>query len=154
SGQFAPMLEERREEFKPEIIWNVNQGLESTARELTRAERERGSLYRRMVEFFDDYDLLLCPATVVPPFDVEERYVTEIAGHKLENYIDWFAITYVVTLTALPVLSLPCGFTEDGLPVGLQIIGPPRGEKRLLGWAAGLERVLGMYDLVPVRDIT
>ncbi|MFP4200052.1 MAG: amidase, partial [Clostridia bacterium] len=150
SGQFAPMLEERREDFKPEIIWNVNQGLEATARELTWAERERGSLYRRMVEFFADYDLLLCPATVVPPFDVERRYVTEISGEPLDNYIDWFAITYVVTLTALPVLSLPCGFTEDGLPVGLQVIGPPRGEKRLLAWAAALEDVLGLADLVPV----
>ncbi|MFW5897044.1 MAG: amidase family protein, partial [Bacillota bacterium] len=56
----------------------------------------------------------------------------------------------VVTLTALPVLSLPCGFTEDGLPVGLQVIGPPRGEKRLLAWAAALEDVLGLADLVPV----
>ena len=153
SGQFAPLIEEKRDQFKAEIIWNVEQGLKSTARELTWAERERAALYARMVAFFEEYDLLLCPTTVVPPFDVNQRYVTEIDGHTLDNYIDWFAITYVVTLTALPVLSLPCGFTSEGLPVGLQIIGPPRNERALLGWAALLEEALGIADLVPVRDI-
>jgi len=153
SGQFAPLIEKMRDQFKPEIIWNVEQGLKATARELTWAERERGALYARMVDFFNDYDLLLCPATVVPPFNVEERYVTEVDGHHFDNYIDWFAITYVVTLTALPVLSLPCGFTEDGLPVGLQIIGPPRDERSLLGWAGRLEEVLGIADRVPVANI-
>jgi len=150
-GKFAPMVEERPDDFKPEIIWNIEQGFKITAKEITWAERERAKLYARVVKFFDKYDLLLCPATVVEPFDVETRYVTEICGHKFDNYVDWFSITYVLTLTALPILSLPCGFTKSNLPLGLQMVGKPRGEAELLAAASRLEQLLGISNLVPVN---
>jgi amidase len=78
----------------------------------------------------------------VPPFSVEQRFPTEIAGEKLTTYIDWMFLTFVITLTGCPALSLPCGLTADGLPVGLQIVGPPHGDATLLGMAALIEQAL------------
>ena len=79
-----------------------------------------------LTAFYEAYDLLLAPATIVPPFPVGDRTVTECDGQVFETYIDWLAIAHAVTLTSAPALSLPCGFTRDGLPVGLQMVGPLR----------------------------
>jgi amidase len=151
-AKFAAAVEQKRDAFKPELIWNVEEGLNFTSRDIGWADAERGKLYARIAKFYDTYDLLLCPTTVVEPFDVETRYVTEVAGTKFDNYIDWFTITYVLTLTSLPVLSLPCGFTRSGLPIGLQIAGRPRGEAELLSHAHKLESLLGIRDRVPVIE--
>ncbi|MCY4192384.1 MAG: amidase family protein, partial [Rhodospirillaceae bacterium] len=84
---------------------------------------------------------------------VEETSVREIAGRKMNTYIDWIAITFSFTITGLPALSLPCGFTRDGLPVGLQLIGRHRGEADLLRAAAALEALLGVADAVPIDPL-
>ena len=84
------------------------------------------------------------------PFAVEQRYLGELNGHRFPSYIDWVTIAYAITLTACPALSLPCGFTASGLPVGLQIVGPPRGEAKLLGHAARIEETLGLAGSVPI----
>jgi amidase len=76
--------------------------------------------------------------------------VEELNGHRFPSYIDWVAINYAITLTGCPALSLPCGFTKAGLPVGLQIVGPPRGEAKLLAAAAMLESLLGLAGRVPL----
>jgi amidase len=150
AGNMAPLLEQHRDRLKPEVVWNVEQGMRLGADEIGRAERERGALQRRMAEFLGRYDLLLCPAAVVPPFRVEVRYLEELNGHRFPSYIDWVAINYAVTLTGCPALSLPCGFTASGLPVGLQMVGPPRGEAKLLAAAAMLEDALGIAASVPI----
>ena len=103
-----------------------------------------------MAEFMGRYDLLLCPAAIVPPFPVETRYLAELNGHRFPSYIDWVTIAYAITLTACPALSLPCGFTAAGLPVGLQMVGQPRGEAELLAAAAMLEDALGLAGSVPI----
>ena len=108
------------------------------------AERQRGLLQLRMAEFLASYDLLLCPAAIVPPFPVEQRFLAELNGHRFPSYIDWVAMAYAITLTGCPALSLPCGFTAAGLPVGLQMVGKPRGEAGLLAAAAMLEDALGL----------
>jgi amidase len=81
---------------------------------------------------------------VVPPFPVTERWPREVAGVTMRTYVEWLGIVAAATLIMSPALSLPCGFTASGLPVGLQLIGPPRGEAGLLGAAAALEAVLGL----------
>jgi len=101
----------------------------------------------QVAAFFETYDLLLTPATVVPPFPVGERYVTECAGGAFETYIDWLAIAYAITNVSMPTLSLPCGFTADGLPVELQMVGKPRGEAVLLSAAGVLEDALELGHL-------
>ena len=146
----APLLDQHRARLKPEVVWNIERGLRLTADEIGRAERERGLLQRRMAEFIGRYDLLLCPAAIVPPFPVETRYLPELNGHRFPSYIDWVTIAYAISLTACPALSLPCGFTGTGLPVGLQMVGQPRGEAGLLAAAAMLEDAIGLAGSVPI----
>jgi len=149
-GDLAPIVEEHRDQVKPEVIWNLEQGYKLTAESLATAERARGLLYARVAEFFETYDLLVTPATVVAPFDVDIRAIDEVAGHKFENYFDWYTIAYAITATSLPALSLPCGFTANGLPVGLQVVGPPRGEAPLLGAARLMEDVFDIAARLPI----
>ena len=104
------------------------------------------------VDFFDDYDLLLCPTSIVAPYPVNNRYVSSCSGVNFDNYIDWLAIVYAITLVSLPALSLPCGFTKSGLPVGLQMIARPRGDAELLSYALQLEESLSL-DLKPIDPI-
>ena len=84
------------------------------------------------------------------PYPVEQRFVTACNGHAFKTYIDWLAIAYAITLVPLPALSLPCGITRAGLPVGLQMVGRPRGEHALLAFAQVLEEALGL-DLHPIN---
>jgi amidase len=89
-------------------------------------------LYERMVGFFDRYDVLLAPTTQVLPFPVELEYPTEIGGVPQDNYLEWMRSCTLISATGCPALSVPGGFTPDGLPVGLQIIGAPRADRRVL----------------------
>jgi amidase len=146
----APLLGAHRAALKPELVWNIEHGLALDADRIGRAERERGLLCRRMAEHLAAYDLLLTPAAIVPPFPVETRWLESLGGHRFATYIDWVAIAYAITLTGCPALSLPCGFTAAGLPVGLQMVGPPRGEAFLLAAAAALEDLLGLAGRVPI----
>jgi amidase len=147
----AKLLREHRDKLKPEVIWNIEQGLKLTMDDLERAEAQRLTLMKRLLAFFDRYDLLLCPATIVPAFPIEQRYLAECAGKTFDNYVEWLAIVYAITLACGAAMSLPCGFTSENLPVGLQIVGPPRGEGRVLAGAKVLEDVLGMRDLLPIE---
>ncbi len=145
------LLAQHRGRIAPEIVWNLEKGLQLDADEILRAERQRAILYRRVVRYFEDYDLLACPTVAVPPFPIEQRYPTEIAGEKLTTYIDWMFLTFVITLTGCPAISLPCGVTKAGLPVGLQLIGRPRGDFDLLQAAAFLEESCGALGRLPVE---
>lgn len=147
----APLLATERARLKPEVVWNIEKGLALDGDAIGAAMRARGALYHRVVAFFDDYDLLVCPAAIVPPFDVDQRYVAEVGGHKFDDYVAWLAITFVLTLTSCPVLCLPAGFTEAGLPVGIQIMGPPRGEARVLAAGALFEAAAGLAPLTPIE---
>ncbi len=146
----AELLRTKRDLLKPEVIWNIEEGLKLTVEQIARAQAQRVALTQRAEEFFKAYDLLLCPATIVPPFPVGNRYVAECAGKKFDNYVEWLGIVYAITLACCPALSLPCGFTASGLPVGLQMVGPPRGEARLLSGAKVLEDILGVRDTTPI----
>jgi amidase len=146
----AKLLREHRNLLKPEVIWNIEQGLKLSVEQLERAEAQRVALARRALNFFESYDLLLSPATIVPPFPIENRYVAECAGKKFDNYVEWLGIVYAITLACCPALSLPCGFTASGLPVGLQIVARPRAEADLLAGAKVLEDILGMRDATPI----
>ena len=154
AAAMGPLLEDHREALKPEIVWNIEKGQALSADDIGRAERARGALCGRMADFQGEYDLLTTPAVIVPPFDVDVRYVEEAAGRKFVNYVDWMMITYAITLTGCPAMSIPCGFTEDGLPVGLQIVGRPRGEAELIAAAGAFEQRLGLAGRVPIDPMT
>ena len=146
----AELLRKKRDMLKPEVIWNIEEGLKLTVEQLARAEAQRIAMTNRTIEFFETYDLLLAPATIVAPFPVENRYVAECAGKKFDNYVEWLGIVYAITLVCCPALSLPCGFTASGLPVGLQMVAPPRGDARLLAGANVLEDILGVRGTTPI----
>jgi amidase len=143
------LLETDRARIAPEIVWNIEKGLTQPMEEVLRAERLRTAMIPRVAAFFADHDLLACPVVAVPPFPVEQRFPTEIAGETLTTYIDWMFLTFVLTLTGCPAISVPCGVTKEGLPVGLQLMAPPRGEHTLLAAAALLEQATGLAGEVP-----
>jgi amidase len=146
----AELLRSRRDMLKPEVIWNIEEGLKLTVEQLARAEAQRVAMTNRTLEFFGTYDLLLAPATIVAPFPIENRYVAECAGRKFDNYVEWLGIVYAITLVCCPALSLPCGFTASGLPIGLQMVAAPRGEPQLLAGAKLLEDILGVRGTTPI----
>jgi amidase len=144
------MLATHRGQIKPDIIWNTEQGLRQSPSQLAAAERERAALFRRVVEFFATYDLLVSPGASTPAFDVELRMPAMVDGKKLENYLGASLITAATTMMALPSIAVPCGFDRHGRPVGLQMVGPHRGEAELLQAAVLFEQALGLSALVPV----
>ena len=146
----GPLLEKHRSQIAPEIVDNVERGFSVTPELLFEAERLRWRLFQSMMDFFETNDYLICPAASIAPFPVEQRYVKEIDGFPCETYIDWFSITFAVTMTSCPVISLPCGFTESGLPVGLQVVGRPRSEGTLLRDSNRLEELFGLKDRLPI----
>jgi amidase len=150
----AALLRTKRDLLKPEVIWNIEQGLKLTVEQLERAEGQRVTMAARTLEFFKTYDLLLAPATIVAPFPIEHRYVAECAGQKFDNYVEWLAIVYAITLVCCPALSLPCGFTASGLPVGLQMVAAPRGDAQLLAGAKVLEDILGVCGTTPIDPMS
>jgi amidase len=146
----AALLRSKRHLLKPEVIWNIEEGLKLTVERIERAEAQRVAMTERTLKFFEAYDLLLCPATIVPPYPIGNRYVAECDGKKFDNYVEWLGIVYAITLACCPALSLPCGFTASGLPIGLQMVAPPRGEAQLLAGAKALEDILGVRDSTPI----
>ncbi|MEX2199715.1 MAG: amidase family protein, partial [Burkholderiales bacterium] len=137
--RFAPLLKTHRAELKDTVTWNIEQGLALDGAKIGRAHSLRTELYQRMRAFLEKYEFLLAPVNQLPPFPVETEYPTEIAGVKLGNYLDWMKSCYYITITSHPAISVPAGFTTDGLPVGLQIVGRYRDDFGVLQLARGFE---------------
>jgi amidase len=125
---------------KDTVVWNIEQGLKLSGSDVARAEANRTLLYHRVREFMERYEFLILPVSQVAPFPVEIEWVREINGVKMESYIDWMATCYAITLTGLPAVSVPCGFTNDGLPVGLQIVGRRERDFDVLQLALAFEQ--------------
>lgn len=139
----APLLSQHRELMKDTVIENIEAGMSLTGRAITRADATRTRLYTGLLKFFEDYDFMLLPAAQVLPFDVETEWVDDIDGQSLASYLDWMSICCIITLFGLPAISLPCGYSASGLPVGLQIVGRPRADLEVLRAAWALEQVIG-----------
>jgi amidase len=138
-AQMFPRMD-KRDQFGTNVANNVKSGLEVSTQELAAAETFRGRLWHQFREFFTRYDYLLTPCMAVPPFPVEQNYPDTIAGKPMQTYIDWIAPTFVLSLTGLPVASVPAGLDAGGLPVGLQVLGTQFGEEGVLALAAGIQQ--------------
>ena len=145
----ADKLARWKGEMQKGLVWNIEQGLRLTPQEIARGEKLRTALWHRVRTFMETRDLLILPTVAVPPFPVEQPYPTEINGKALENYTQWFFLTYGISVTGLPAISIPCGFTQGGLPVGLQIVGQRRQEAAVLCAAAAFERAAPWSDRIP-----
>jgi amidase len=140
---YGELLEKHRGRMKDTVVWNIEQGVDLSGPDLGRAERKRTELYHRVRTFMEGYDFLAAPVSQVPPFDLKQRYVTEINRMEMETYIDWMKSCYYVTVTGLPAISVPCGFTPEGLPVGVQIVGRPGDDLGVHQLAYAFEQVTG-----------
>ena len=128
-----------RDMVKDTILWEIERGERLTAREIGQAETSRTVLYHRMRAFMERYEFFVLPSTQVPPFDVNQPYVTEIEGVAMETYIDWMKSCYYISIVGNPAISVPCGFTAEGLPVGLQIVARHQDDWGLLQIAHAFE---------------
>ena len=147
-------LDQQRSVLKPEIVWNVEKGLALSAEDITRAMTTRAAIYARAQSFFETYDILISPATIVPPYPVEQRFVERLGEHEFSNYIEWCSIAYAITVIGAPAISVPCGFTESGLPVGLQIAAAPLNEGAVLSAALLLEEAVELTSRLPIEPMT
>lgn len=130
--QFGDLLETHRQELKPSLVWNIEEGFRLDAAAVARAEQQRANVYHRVREFFEEYDVLLTPVSQVAPFPAEEEFPATVDHQPQATYLDWMRSAYLISVTGSPALSVPGGFTTDGRPVGLQIIGPHRDDLRVL----------------------
>jgi amidase len=147
--QLGAVLDRHPGMLKDTVVWNIEAGRKLTAPQLARAEKLRTALFIRMHHFMESYDAIVAPVNQVPPFDIDKPFVDEIAGVKMESYIDWMRSCYLVSATTHPAMSVPAGFTADGLPVGIQIIGRHRGELELLRIAHAFEQANGTGRIRP-----
>jgi len=137
------------DEVKPTLAENTRFGLSLGADRIARALELRGELYTRMREFLTGYDVLAAPVTAVPAFDVETEYPTEVAGVPMGTYLEWFRTCSRITVTAHPSVAVPAGFTDAGLPIGIQLVGRHRGELALLRLADAINGATGLTDRTP-----
>jgi amidase len=145
----ADKLAKWRAEMQSGLVWNIEQGLALTSREIGRAEKLRSILWERVRRFMEGYELFVLPTVPLKPFPVEQPYPTEVGGKPVANYIQWVALTYAISVVGLPAISVPAGFTRDGLPVGIQIVGRRRQEVAVLAAAAAFERAAPWADRIP-----
>ncbi|MGH7331434.1 MAG: amidase [Candidatus Rokuibacteriota bacterium] len=144
AARLGPLLAEHRHQMKDTVIWNIEEGLKLTGPQVADAELKRTQLYERVRRFMETHEFLVLPTVQVPPFDVGTPYVKEIDGQLLPTYIDWMRTCSDITVTGLPAISVPAGFTPEGLPVGIQIVGRHQNELQVLQLAYAFEQVTGV----------
>ncbi|MDX5359778.1 MAG: amidase [Alphaproteobacteria bacterium] len=145
--------QEVQRQYKRTLSENIDLGRRLTAEQVYDAQRNRSVLFRAMQTFLEGYDVLACAVVGLKPGPVEEEYPATVAGKPVADYVDWLRFSFLATTTALPAISVPAGFTADGLPVGLQLIGPPRGEAKVLAVAKIIEDAVGLPSRLPIDPI-
>ena len=140
-SRYKTLYETRADELGPNVKSNYEAGQKLSAEDIAWATTEQTNLYREMGRFFEDVDILICPTVAVPPFPVEQRYCDEIDGQKLDDYVEWMALTWGLTIPGNPVTNIPCGLEPTGTPFGLQVCGRHHDDRFILGVAKSLERL-------------
>jgi len=146
---FGELIERKRALMKDTVVWNIEQGLKLDAARIANANVLRSNVYHTLRTFLERYEFLVLPTVQVPPFSVDQPYVTEIDGVKLGNYLEWMKSNYLFSATTHPAISVPAGFTGEGLPVGLQIVGRYRDDFGVLQLAHAFEGATEMWKRRP-----
>jgi amidase len=147
--RFRTLLEKRPEGFKASLRENIEAGAGVSGADVARAYQQLTSIHDRMRAFFETYDLLVLPVSQVPPFGADEEYPAAVDGEPQLTYLDWMRSAYLVTVTGCPAISVPAGFTDEGWPVGVQLVAPYRAERRLLELAHAFEQATRVGDRRP-----
>jgi len=153
AAAYTDQLDEWGDQMDPRLVTLIRQGNSRLAIEYAQAASEREQLHDRLLPFFETYDLLLTPATAVSAFDVRKRELTEIGEYKSSSWLDWTPFTYPFNCTGQPAASVPCGWTNEGLPVGLQIVGRRFDDTTVLKAAAAFESTLPWSNILPPLDL-
>src|SRR5881394_3095816 len=143
ANTYGARLREHPEAFKDTLKGEIEEGLRLTAADLAEAETAHGQLWRRFQAFLEKYQYFILPTSQLPPFDVNTPYPTEIAGVKFDNYIDWMKSCWYISVTGNPAASVPGGFTAEGLPIGVQIVGRNKEDFAVLQMAHAFEQATG-----------
>ena len=143
-------LDNHRDQLKETVIWNIEAGRKLSASDIARADIERAKIYERVAKYFETHEYLVTVVNQVPPFPVDQEYVTEINGEKLPTYLDWMKSCYYITITGHPAISVPAGFTDDGLPVGIQIVGRRNADFAVLQLAYAFEQATQVWKRRPL----
>ncbi len=141
---FEPLFDEHRHAFPLPVLADLLRGRDQPGLAIVSANRHRSEFYRRAVDFLDEHDFLICPATQAMPFAVEKLFPSSVAGQPMQDYLDWISITAIWSLTGLPAIAIPIGFSREGLPIGIQILSHARREADLFRLAAWFERELAL----------
>ena len=149
---YGALLAEHRAVMKPEAIWDIESGAKFTGADIARALVGQGALLERMRKFQETYDFLVCAVNQVPPFDASLTWPKAIEGVAMENYVSWMKSTYWISTTCRPAISVPAGFTPEGLPVGIQIVGRHRDDFGVLQIAHAFEAATGFGKRRPAAD--
>ncbi|MDB5894983.1 MAG: amidase [Rhodoferax sp.] len=155
AARIAPFLLQPRNRalIKPEALWEHDQAQQLTGQEFTRASAQRSSFYQQMLALFERYDVLALPVAQVWPFDASLRWPAQVAGREMDTYHRWMEVVIYATFAGLPCISVPAGFSEAGLPMGLQLIGRPRGDWALLQLAHAYEQAAGeVLQRAPIQQ--
>ncbi len=154
SSSFTDLFEEHgKDTFKETIQWNAELGQKLTVHDINRADIQRTELYHRVRDFMEIYEFLILPVVQVPPFPVDWEYPKEINGVEMTTYLDWMMACAYITVTGCPAISVPCGFNDDGLPIGLQIVGRPYADFEVLQLAYAFQEATLFYQQQPAIAI-
>ncbi len=146
---YGELLDRHRDLLKDTVVWNIEAGRKLSGPDVGAAELKRTALFQRMHAFMQRHEFLILPVNQVPPFDVNQPYVAEINGVKMDNYIAWMKSCYFITVTGHPAISVPCGFTAEGLPVGVQIVGRHQDDFGVLQLAYAFEQATQLWRRRP-----
>ncbi len=149
AASHGELMERHREQLKDTVIWNIEEGLKLTPRQIGGAEIKRTELFARVHAFFERYAFLVLPVAQVPPFPVEQPWVREINGQPMRDYLEWMKSCYLITATGHPAISVPCGFTPEGLPVGVQIVGRYRDDFGVLQLGYAFQQATRFWERAP-----
>ena len=154
ASMLGDLVNNHKDSILEDIKKNVQVGFSAKSYDIIKAEKTRKKLITNMEDFFKKHNFLICPSASVQPFSVDKPFVTEIDGHKCETYIDWFSITFAITMTSCPTLCIPCGFTKKGLPIGIQVVAAPRHEARLIKFGHTLQTIFEISNQLPISPRT
>ncbi|HTC62573.1 MAG TPA: amidase [Candidatus Saccharimonadales bacterium] len=149
ANTFGARLHDHPDAFKDTLKGEIEEGLHLTGMEVARAETAHGELWRGFQAFLEKYEYFILPTTQLPPFDVNTPYPIEIAGVKFSNYIDWMKSCWYISATGNPAASVPAGFTREGLPIGIQIVGRAKQDFSVLQLAHAFEQATGFGKMRP-----
>lgn len=150
----GPLAEKHADQMKEDALWNIDAGRRLIGEQAAAAPKDQSLAFQRTAEFLQDYDILLTPTVQVPPFDVGQRFPREINGRQMSDYLEWMTLPSIVTITSHPAVTVPVGFTHEGWPVGLQVIGAYRQDALVLEYAKRIEDLLGTAHVTPNADLT